>query len=105
MNWEKIIEVHRLNKNIVAILYFMQQSLWLCIMKEALSMTPLPQACLLAPTLGNIAVGRFFLDADCTVTLELFSKNTLLFKTGEQLGFWPDSAVMVRTSCDNPIFK
>ncbi|MBR5592959.1 MAG: hypothetical protein IKW46_02680 [Bacteroidaceae bacterium] len=67
--------------------------------------TPLPQACLLAPTLGNIAVGRFFLDADCTVTLELFSKNTLLFKTGEQLGFWPDSAVMVRTSCDNSIFK
>lgn len=58
--------------------------------------TPLPQARLLAPARGNKAAGRFFLDADCTVTLELFSNNTLLFKTGERLGFWPDSAVMVR---------
>ena len=58
--------------------------------------TPLPQARLLAPSRGNKAAGRFFLDADCAVTLELFSNNTLLFKTSEKLGFWPDSAVMVR---------
>ena len=58
----------------------------------------LPQARLLTPTRGNTAVGRFFLDADCAVTLELFSNNTLLFKTAEELGFWPDSAVMVRTN-------
>ena len=67
--------------------------------------TPLPQAHLLAPTRGNKAVGRFFLDADCAVTLELFSNNTLLFKTGEKLGFWPDSAVMVRTNYDNPVYQ
>lgn len=58
----------------------------------------LPQAHLLVPTRGNTATGRFFLDADCGVTLELFSDNTLLFKTAKKLGFWPDSAVMVRIS-------
>lgn len=57
----------------------------------------LPQARLLTPKRGNKAVGRFFSDADCGVTLELFSNSTLLFKTAEKLGFWPDSAVMVRT--------
>lgn len=67
--------------------------------------TPLPQARLLAPAQGNKAAGRFFLDADCAVTLELFSNNTLLFKTGEKLGFWPDSAVMVRTNDDNPVYQ
>jgi hypothetical protein len=65
----------------------------------------LPQARLLAPSIGNKAAGRFFLDADCAVTLELFSKNTILFKTGEKLGFWPDSAVMVRTNDDNPVYQ
>ena len=65
----------------------------------------LPQARLLAPKRGNRAVGRFFLDADCGVTLELFSDNTLLFKTAEKLGFWPDSAVMVRKSSEAPVFK
>lgn len=65
----------------------------------------LPQAHLLVPTRGNTATGRFFLDADCGVTLELFSDNTLLFKTAKKLGFWPDSAVMVRISCDSPVFK
>lgn len=65
----------------------------------------LPQARLLAPKCGNRAVGRFFLDADCGVTLELFSDNTLLFKTAEKLGFWPDSAVMVRISSEAPVFK
>ena len=65
----------------------------------------LPQARLLAPKRGNRAVGRFFLDADCGVTLELFSYNTLLFKTAEKLGFWPDSAVMVRKSSEAPVFK
>ena len=55
------------------------------------------QARLLAPKRGNKAVGRFFLDADCAVTLELFSNKTLLFKTEAPIGFWPDSAVMVRT--------
>ena len=64
--------------------------------------TPLPQARLLAPTRGNTATGRFFLDADCAVTLELFSNNTLLFRTAEKLGFWPDSAVMVRTASEPP---
>lgn len=58
----------------------------------------LPQAHLLVPTRGNTATGRFFLDVDCGVTLELFSDNTLLFKTAKKLGFWPDSAVMVRIS-------
>ena len=58
--------------------------------------TPLPQALVLAPARGNKAIGRFFIEADCAVTLELFSNNTLLFKTNKQLGFWPDSAVMVR---------
>ncbi len=65
----------------------------------------LPQAHLLLPTRGNTATGRFFLDADCGVTLELFSDNTLLFKTAKKLGFWPDSAVMVRISSDSPVFK
>ena len=65
----------------------------------------LPQARLLAPKCGSRAVGRFFWDADCGVTLELFSDNTLLFKTAEKLGFWPDSAVMVRISSEAPIFK
>ena len=64
----------------------------------------LPQAHLLVPTRGNKATGRFFLDSDCGVTLELFSDNTLLFKTSEKLGFWPDSAVMVRISSENQIF-
>lgn len=57
------------------------------------------------PTRGNNATGRFFLDADCGVTLELFSNNTLLFKTAEKIGFRPDSAVMVRTDSDSPLFK
>ena len=65
----------------------------------------LPQAHLLVPTRGNTATGRFFLDADCGVTLELFSDNTLLFKTAKKLGFWPDSAVMVRISSESPVFK
>lgn len=65
----------------------------------------LPQAHLLVPTRGNTATGRFFLYADCGVTLELFSDNTLLFKTAKKLGFWPDSAVMVRISSDSPVFK
>lgn len=47
----------------------------------------LPQAHLLVPTCGNKTIGRFFMDADCGVTLELFSNNTLLFKTAEKLGF------------------
>lgn len=55
-----------------------------------------PQARLLAPKHGNKAIGYFLLNTDCAVTLELFSNNTLLFKTDEPLGFWPDSAVMVR---------
>ena len=63
----------------------------------------LPQARLLAPVRGNTATGRFFLEADCAVTLELFGNNTLLFKTDKQLGFWPDSAVMVRRSCEPPL--
>ena len=65
----------------------------------------LPQAHLLVPTRGNTATGRFFLDADCGVTLELFSDNTLLFKTAKEIGFWPDSAVMVRISSDSPVLK
>ena len=64
----------------------------------------LPQAHLFVPTCGNKATGRFFLDADCGVTLELFSNNTLLFKTAEKLGSWPDSAVMVRKNSENPDF-
>jgi hypothetical protein len=59
------------------------------------------QARLLTPKRGNKAVGRFFLDADCAVALELFSNKTLLFKTETPIGFWPDSAVMVRTDGPN----
>ena len=65
----------------------------------------IPQACLLVPKRGNRAIGRFFSDADCGVALELFSNNTLLFKTEKPVGFWPDSAVMVRKSCEGPVFK
>ena len=65
----------------------------------------LPQAHLLVPPRGNKTIGRFFMDADCEVILELFSDNTLLFKTAEKLGFWPDSAVMVRTSSESRVFK
>ncbi len=57
---------------------------------------PQPQASLFIPKHGNKAEGHFF-DTNCTVTLELFSNNTILFKTYEPLGFWPDSAVMVRS--------
>jgi hypothetical protein len=66
---------------------------------------PLPQARLLASKSGNIAQGHFFFGADQTVTLELFGNNTLLFKTGEPIGFWPDSAVMVRASSEKPVSK
>lgn len=65
----------------------------------------LPQARLVSPIRGNRTMGRFFLDADCEVALELFSNNTLLFKTEKPIGFWPDSAVMVRTNSDKPAFK
>lgn len=57
---------------------------------------PQPQASLFIPKHGNKAEGHFF-DTNCAVTLELFSNNTILFKTDEPLGFWPDSAVMVRS--------
>lgn len=63
-----------------------------------------PQARLLAPKHGNKAKGRFLGDVDCAVTLELFSNNTLLFKTDKPIGFWPDSAVMVRINGENPVF-
>ena len=56
-----------------------------------------PQARLFIPKYGNRVTGRFFLDADCAVTLELFSNNTLLFKSENSIGYWPDSAVMVRS--------
>lgn len=62
-----------------------------------------PQARLFIPKHGNKAEGHFF-DTNCAVTLELFSNNTILFKTDEQLGFWPDSAVMVRSGNSSPNF-
>ena len=65
--------------------------------------TPLPQARLSLPKHGNKAEGHFF-DTNCAVTLELFSNNTILFKTDEPLGFWPDSAVMVRSGNGSPNF-
>ena len=65
--------------------------------------TPLPQARLSLPKHGNKAEGHFF-DTNCAVTLELFSNNTILFKTDEPLGFWPDSAVMVRSGNSSPNF-
>ena len=64
---------------------------------------PQPQASLFIPKHGNKAEGHFF-DTNCTVTLELFSNNTILFKTNEPLGFWPDSAVMVRSGNSSPNF-
>ena len=65
----------------------------------------LSQARLLVPKLGNKATGCFLSDTDCTVTLELFSNNTLLFKTSKLLGILPDSAVMVRINYDNTVFE
>lgn len=70
----------------------------------------LPQAFLLMPKSGNKAAGRFSCseipyDASCNVILELFSDNTLLFRTEKPVGCWPDSAVMVRKNRDNPIFR
>ena len=62
-----------------------------------------PQARLFIPKHGNKAEGHFF-DTNCAVTLELFSNNTILFKTDEPLGFWPDSAVMVRSGNSSPNF-
>ena len=64
---------------------------------------PMPQARLSLPKHGNKAEGHFF-DTNCAVTLELFSNNTILFKTDEPLGFWPDSAVMVRSGNSSPNF-
>lgn len=64
----------------------------------------LPQARLNIPQKGNKANGHFF-NTDCTVTLELFSNNTLLFKSGKAIGYWPDSAVMVRYSNEIPKFS
>lgn len=71
-----------------------------------------PQAFLQLPKSGNKAVGYFAADeipfagkCNCGVSLELFSNNTMLFRTGESIGFWPDSAVMVRTSSEAPVFR
>lgn len=63
------------------------------------------QTRLFAPKWGHSAVGRFCTDTDCEVALELFSNNTLLFKTEKPIGYLPDSAVMVRTSNENPVLK
>ena len=71
-----------------------------------------PQAFLQLPKSGNKAVGYFAADeipfagkCNCGVSLELFSNNAMLFRTGESIGFWPDSAVMVRTSSEAPVFR
>lgn len=71
-----------------------------------------PQAFLQLPKSGNKAVGYFVADeipfagkCNCGVSLELFNNNTMLFRTGESIGFWPDSAVMVRASSESPVFR
>ena len=71
-----------------------------------------PQAFLQLPKSGNKAVGYFAADenpfaekCNCGVSLELFSNNTMLFRTAESIGFWPDSAVMVRASSQLPVFR
>ena len=71
-----------------------------------------PQAFLQLPKSGNKAVGYFAADeipfagkCNSGVSLELFSNNTMLFVTRESIGFWPDSAVMVRTSSECPVFR
>lgn len=71
-----------------------------------------PQASLLLPKSGNSAVGHFVGNeipfagtCNCGVTLELFSINTLLFRTDTSIGYWPDSAVMVRVNSENPDFR
>lgn len=71
-----------------------------------------PQAFLQLPMSGNSAVGYFVGNeipfagtCNCGVTLELFSTNTLLFRTDTSIGYWPDSAVMVRVNSENPAFR
>ena len=71
-----------------------------------------PQAFLQLPKSGNKAVGYFAADeipfagkCNCVVSLELFSNSTMLFRTDEPVGFWPDSAVMVLTSSEAPVFR
>ena len=67
----------------------------------------IPHARLAIPKSGNTARGTFanscmdfFYDTDTcdyAISLELKSYNTLIFKTEKPIGYWPDSAVMVRT--------
>ena len=50
---------------------------------------------------------NFFSDTDTcdyAISLELKSNNTLIFKSEKAIGYWPDSAVMVRTDSKSPIF-
>jgi hypothetical protein len=67
----------------------------------------IPNARLAIPKSGNTARGTFAnsrMDSfysidtcDYAISLELKSYNTLIFKTEKPIGYWPDSAVMVRT--------
>ncbi len=72
----------------------------------------IPQAVLPLPNSGNMAIGRFANNeipfaGNCNsgLSIELFSNNTLLYKTDKAIGFWPDSAVMVRINSENPVFR
>lgn len=74
----------------------------------------IPHARLATPKSGNTASGTFanscmdfFYDTDTcdyAISLVLKSNNTLIFKSEKAIGYWPDSAVMVRTDGKGPIF-
>ena len=74
----------------------------------------IPQARMLAPQKGSRINGTFIdvnsisfygtITSKVNLSLELFSKNTLLFKTDKSIDYWPDSVVMVRINDELPLF-
>ena len=74
----------------------------------------MPQARMHAPQKGNRINGTFLdvnsisfygaITSKVNLSLELFSKNTLLFKSDKSIDYWPDSAVMVRINDELPLF-
>ena len=62
------------------------------------------QVCVALPKSGNKAVGHFNAGSRGTVTLELFSNSTMLFRSDAPIAAFPDSAVMVKASEKAPLF-
>lgn len=76
----------------------------------------IPQACIAVPQNGNKAAGtivnQYFSvfqnyprNEYYPLCLELESFDTLTFKIDGNVNYWPDSAVMVRTSSECPVFR